>query len=80
MALLRFAKGEWKMRITKAVNVPLNLWRSCYVYDTEHVLPAVLTGYLRGFSLQDIKLSLETFIPSAAQTPGRLNMFNFKRV
>jgi cyanophycin synthetase len=44
----------------------------------QNILPAVLTGYLRGFSLQDIKLSLETFIPSAAQTPGRLNMFNFK--
>jgi cyanophycin synthetase len=41
-------------------------------------LPAVLTGYIRGFSIEDIKVSLESFIPSPAQTPGRLNMFRFK--
>ncbi|MBT8195856.1 MAG: DUF3627 domain-containing protein, partial [Bacteroidia bacterium] len=34
--------------------------------------------YVRGFTLEDMKTSLETFIPSASQTPGRLNMFHFK--
>ena len=74
---ITICKGEWKMRITKAVNVPLT-YGGRATFMIQNVLPAVLTGYLRGFSLQDIKLSLETFIPSAAQTPGRLNMFNFK--
>jgi cyanophycin synthetase len=41
-------------------------------------LPAVLTAYIRGFSIEDIKVSLETFIPSPGQTPGRLNLFNFE--
>ncbi|MDP4662372.1 MAG: cyanophycin synthetase, partial [Salibacteraceae bacterium] len=40
--------------------------------------PAVITAYIRGFSIEDIKVSLESFIPSPAQTPGRLNMFRFK--
>ncbi|HCR54746.1 MAG TPA: cyanophycin synthetase, partial [Cytophagales bacterium] len=42
------------------------------------VLPAVLTGFVRGFSIEDIKASIESFIPSPAQTPGRLNLFSFK--
>jgi cyanophycin synthetase len=44
----------------------------------QNVLPTVLTGYIRGFRLDDIKLALTTFIPSPSQTPGRLNMFQFK--
>ncbi|MBX7226582.1 MAG: cyanophycin synthetase [Chitinophagales bacterium] len=74
---ITIAKGEWKMRVTKAVNIPLT-YGGRATFMIQNILPAVLTGYLKGFSLQDIKLSLETFIPSPAQTPGRLNLFNFK--
>lgn len=70
-------KGEWKMRITKAVNVPLTFdGRAAFMI--QNVLPAVLTGYVRGFSIDDIKVAIESFIPSPSQTPGRLNLFNFK--
>ena len=44
----------------------------------QNILPAVITGYVRGFTIEDMKMALETFIPSPAQTPGRLNMFRFK--
>ena len=74
---ITICKGEWKMRVTKAVNIPLTYGGKA-VFMIQNILPAVLTGYLKGFSLQDIKMSLETFIPSPAQTPGRLNFFNFK--
>ena len=74
---ITIAKGEWKMRVTKAVNIPLT-YGGRATFMIQNILPAVLTGYLKGFSLQDIKLSLETFIPSPAQTPGRLNLFNFR--
>jgi cyanophycin synthetase len=43
-----------------------------------NIMPAVLAGYLRGFSVVDIKQALNTFIPSPAQTPGRMNLFQFK--
>ena len=74
---ITICKGEWKMRITKAVNVPLTYGGKA-AFMIQNVLPAVLTGYIRNFSIEDIKVAIESFIPSPAQTPGRLNMFNFK--
>ncbi|MFN3343955.1 MAG: glutamate ligase domain-containing protein, partial [Flavobacteriales bacterium] len=44
----------------------------------ENVLAATLAGFLYGFKTEEMKLSLETFIPSAALTPGRMNVFNFR--
>jgi cyanophycin synthetase len=41
-------------------------------------LAAVLAAHVQGISNEDIKAALETFIPSAAQTPGRLNLFEFE--
>jgi cyanophycin synthetase len=65
------------MRIIKAVNVPLTFGGKA-TFMIQNVLPAVITGYLKGFTLEDMKVALETFIPSASQTPGRLNLFKFK--
>jgi len=70
-------KGTWKMRVVKAVNVPLTFGGKAR-FMIQNVLPAVLTGYIRGFDLRDIKMALESFIPSPSQTPGRLNLFAFK--
>jgi len=70
-------KGEWKMRVTKAINAPLTFDGKA-TFMIQNVLAAVLAGYVRGFSIEDLKVSLETFIPSPSQTPGRLNMFRFK--
>jgi cyanophycin synthetase len=44
----------------------------------QNVLPAILAANIQGFSIEDMKAALETFIPSASQTPGRLNMFKFE--
>jgi cyanophycin synthetase len=74
---ITLAKGEWKMRITKAVNVPLTIDGKA-AFMIQNVLPAVITGYVRGLSIEDIKVALESFIPSPSQTPGRLNIFEFK--
>ena len=43
-----------------------------------NVMAATLASYVYGFSIDDIKPCLETFIPSSAQTPGRMNIFEFK--
>ncbi len=74
---ITICKGNWKMRVTKAVNVPLTFDGKAS-FMIQNVLPAVLTGYIRGFAIEDIKVAIESFIPSPAQTPGRLNMFEFK--
>ncbi len=70
-------RGEWKMRVAKAVNIPLTFGGKAK-FMIQNVLPAILTGYIRGFNLDDIKMAITTFIPSPSQTPGRLNMFRFK--
>jgi cyanophycin synthetase len=44
----------------------------------QNVLPAILAANIQGFSIEDMKAALETFIPSASQTPGRLNLFKFE--
>ena len=70
-------KGEWKFRIDKAANVPLT-FDGKVSFMIANVLAATLASYVYGFQIADIKMNLETFIPSAAQTPGRMNVFNFK--
>lgn len=74
---ITLARGEWKMRVTKAVNVPLTIDGKA-AFMIQNVLPAVITGYVRGLAIEDIKVALESFIPSPSQTPGRLNIFEFK--
>ncbi len=74
---ITICKGDWKMRVVKAVNVPLTYGGKAR-FMIQNVLPAVLTGYVRGFDLRDIKMALESFIPSPSQTPGRLNLFKFE--
>jgi len=70
-------KGEWKIRVQRTALIPLT-FGGTVPFMIENVLAATLATYLWGFRTEDIKLSLETFIPSAAQTPGRMNIFNFK--
>lgn len=74
---ITISKGEWKMRVTKAINVPLT-FEGKATFMIQNVLAAVLAGYIRGFSIEDLKVAIESFIPSPAQTPGRLNVFRFK--
>ena len=70
-------RGEWKIRISKVVNVPLTFGGRA-AFMIQNVLPAVLAAYVQGISVEDIRVAIESFIPSASQTPGRLNFFEFK--
>ncbi len=70
-------KGDWKIRIEKVGQVPLTLGGKAK-FMISNVLAASLAGYLFGFKTEDISHSLQTFIPSVAQTPGRMNIFEFR--
>ncbi len=70
-------KGDWKFRVEKATLVPLTFGGKV-TFMIYNVLAATLASYVYGFKIEDIRTSLETFIPSAAQTPGRMNIFTFK--
>jgi cyanophycin synthetase len=71
------SKGMWKIRVDKVVNIPLTFSGKA-VFMIQNILPAVLAGFVNGFKVEDIRLALETFIPSPAQTPGRMNLFQFR--
>lgn len=70
-------KGEWKIRISKATLIPITMEGKAK-FMIANVLAASLAGYMYGFPIEDIAMSLRTFFPSAHLTPGRLNIFNFK--
>ncbi|MBK6628872.1 MAG: cyanophycin synthetase [Flavobacteriales bacterium] len=74
---ITISKGEWKLRIEKAVNVPLT-YGGRAVFNIQNILPAVLAAYVRGVKIEELRQALATFVPSPAQTPGRLNLFQFK--
>jgi cyanophycin synthetase len=71
-------KGEWKIRVERATHIPLTFGGHAK-FMIANVLAATLASYLWGFKTEDISLSLQTFIPSVAQTPGRMNIFEFKK-
>jgi cyanophycin synthetase len=70
-------KGTWKIRIEKAVNIPLTFGGRA-TYNIANVLPTLLAGFIRNFKIEDMRVALQTFIPGPVQTPGRMNIFRFK--
>ena len=71
-------KGTWKIRVIKVTEVPLTYGGKA-LHNIMNCLPAVLSTYFwRNIGIDDIKLALQTFVPSATQTPGRLNLFQFR--
>jgi cyanophycin synthetase len=65
-------KGKWKVRIEKALNIPLT-YGGRAEFMIQNVLAATLTCFVHGVSLEDIRSGLTTFNAGTAQTPGRLN-------
>jgi cyanophycin synthetase len=70
-------KGSWKIRVDKVSNAPITFGGKAE-FNIQNALGAILAAYLSDFKIEDIKLALETFTPSPVQTPGRMNVFNFK--
>jgi cyanophycin synthetase len=71
-------KGQWKVRVMAAKDIPLT-YQARAVHNINNCLPALLATYLfRDISIEDIRSALDSFIPSASQTPGRLNFFHFR--
>ncbi|MEO6151300.1 MAG: cyanophycin synthetase [Mucilaginibacter sp.] len=70
-------KGDWKIRVERTISIPLT-FGGTVPFMIDNVMAATLATFLWGFKTEDIRISLETFIPSAAQTPGRMNIFDFK--
>jgi cyanophycin synthetase len=71
-------KGTWKIRVCKVSEIPITYGGKA-LHNIMNTLPAVLAAYLfKDISTEDIKTALSSFVPSSSQTPGRLNLFEFK--
>ncbi len=71
-------KGGWKIRVMSVKNIPLT-YEGKAIHNVNNCLPAVLASYLfRDITIEDIRIGLQTFVPSETLTPGRLNFFHFR--
>jgi cyanophycin synthetase len=71
-------KGTWKIRIEKVTEIPITFGGKA-AHNIMNTLPSVLACYLfKNITVEDIRNALRTFVPSSSQTPGRLNLFQFK--
>ena len=71
-------KGAWKIRVASVKDIPLT-YEGKAIHNIANTLPAVLATYMyRDITIEDIRQGLQTFVPSPAQTPGRLNFFQFR--
>ena len=70
-------KGSWKIRVEKVTNIPIT-FSGMAEFNVANVLAATLAVYVREFKIEDIRTALQTFVPGAAQTPGRMNLFHFR--
>lgn len=66
-------KGKWKVRVEKVINIPLT-YGGRAAFMIQNVLAATIAAFLQNISIEDIRVGLTTFVPSVAQTPGRLNL------
>ncbi len=69
--------GVWKMRIMRVEDIPLTFGGKAE-FMIQNILPAIIAADVQEISVDDMKMALQTFIPSSAQTPGRMNLFNFE--
>ncbi len=71
-------KGTWKIRVLHVRDIPIT-YEGKAIHNIMNTLPAILATYIfKEISIEDIRTGLQTFIPSPSQTPGRLNLFQFK--
>lgn len=69
-------EGE-KYRIEEVANIPLTD-NGKAVFMVANILAASVAAFAWGFSADQIREALLTFIPGHQMTPGRMNLFEFK--
>jgi cyanophycin synthetase len=72
---LSILKGDWTLRIEKAVNIPITMAGKA-PFMIANALAACLAAFCQGVKIEHIREALSTFVASVSQTPGRMNMFN----
>lgn len=68
--------SESSLRILAVNRVPITYGGKAK-FMIANVLPAIAAGFASGFTVEDIRSALISFIPSPEMTPGRMNLFEF---
>ncbi|RMF21759.1 MAG: cyanophycin synthetase [Cyanobacteria bacterium J083] len=68
-------EGQWTLRIEEAVKIPLTMQGKA-PFMIANTLAASLAAFAQGVDIEIIRHGVRTFKPSAAQTPGRMNLFD----
>jgi cyanophycin synthetase len=63
-------------QLIRIADIPLTFEGKAHMM-IQNLMPAVLTGLIQGFTLEQIRRALLSFHPSPQQTPGRMNVFDF---
>lgn len=69
-------KGKKKLLIETVDNIPLT-FQGKALFMVENVLAATLAAYIQNIPATFISQGLKSFVPSAENSPGRLNIFDF---
>ena len=69
-------QAGWIMRVEHVLNIPLT-FDGRAAFNIQNVLAAVSAAFVQGVKVEELRVSLQTFVPSNAQTPGRVNIFHF---
>lgn len=72
---LSILEGKWILRIEQAINVPGTMGGMA-PFMIANALAASLAAFVNGVDIELIRQGLRTFVLSADQTPGRMNLFN----
>jgi cyanophycin synthetase len=72
---LSIIKGDWTLRIEQAINIPLTMGGRA-PFMIQNALAASLAAFAQGVKIEDIRTALSSFVSSAQQTPGRMNLFD----
>jgi cyanophycin synthetase len=68
--------GGLQQRIAQVAKVPLTMEGKA-TSMIKNILPALLAATASGFAPEQIRRSLDGFVPGPQQTPGRMNIFHF---
>lgn len=68
--------GETVIRILAVNRTPVTLGGKAG-FMVANVLPSIAAAIVSGFTIEDIRIALTSFIPSPELTPGRMNLFEF---
>ena len=71
-------EGERRTVVDRVADIPLTFGGRAR-FQVENALAAVGAAYAQGLPVERIREGLRTFIPSAAMTPGRLNVLETTR-